>query len=346
MTKFQSLFSLPALALTLVFQNHVIAAESDPASRLTVEVRDGSRIVGTSAAEKLKFHSALLGDLKLEVKAIRSVDCANTNSARLTMVSGDTLTVSFVDSALAVKTAFGKVEFAVNSVRTLSVAPSGKRGARREGLVLFWAGTGDSKDNFGTDPDTAPDLRSSRTVKVADNAGLVSMQETRQLTFEAWIKPNSVSCEFPVLLAKGSNHPGTAYGGYVFMLNSNGDNDLIFASGTGMVDTHHANGNFVNNHLGQWIHVAFALDDRAKAARFFVNGKPANDEFDYDTYFHSRVELDFNRPCNLFIGSPDPSLFQGNVCKFDGEMRDVTLFNRALSPEEIRADFETGISEP
>src|ERR1019366_6674916 len=67
------------------------AADTNPPPRLTVELRDGSRVVGTSAEKYFKFHSALLGNLKLDVKDIRSVECVSSNSAKLATANGDTL---------------------------------------------------------------------------------------------------------------------------------------------------------------------------------------------------------------------------------------------------------------
>jgi len=90
-------------------------------SRLTVELRDGSRVVGTSVEPHLRFHSALLGDFKLDVKDIRSIDCSTPHSARLTAANGDVLMVSFVDSEFTVDTSFGKVKLQSKSVRQFSV---------------------------------------------------------------------------------------------------------------------------------------------------------------------------------------------------------------------------------
>src|SRR5271156_2162794 len=102
--------------------NCALAADTNPPPRLTVELRDGSRIVGTSAEKNFKFHSELLGDLKLEVREIRSVEFTSTNSTKLTMVNGDVLKVSFGDPEFGVKTSFGKVELPVDSVRGLMVS--------------------------------------------------------------------------------------------------------------------------------------------------------------------------------------------------------------------------------
>ena len=98
------------------------AADTNPPPRLSVELRDGSRVVGDSVEKKIEFRSALLGEIKLAVKEIRSVECVATNAAKLTTANGDTLTGWFVNSKLAVKTSFGKVEVPMDSIRSVKVA--------------------------------------------------------------------------------------------------------------------------------------------------------------------------------------------------------------------------------
>jgi hypothetical protein len=316
-------FSFFTLAFFTIIPT-VRAADTNPPPRLTVELRDGSRVVGVSVEKYFKFHSALLGGIKLDVKDIRSVECVATNSVKLTTSSGDVLTVAFVDSAFAVKTSFGKVELAVNSVRKLSVAVV-KASRMREGLVASWrADGGNNKDG---------------AIVVPCSPALVSMQQTRQLTIEMWIKPNSIPPLFPVLLSKGGNQPGGAYGGYEFVLNANGDNDLVFESGGCSILTHNANGRWINNHLGEWIHVAFTIDDQKKTANFYVNGQPTNDVFNEGT----NNDLNFDLPNNLYIGTPDPAS-NANRSQFDGKICDVMLFNRALTAAEIHEDYEAGRS--
>jgi len=96
--------------------------DTNPPPRLTVELRDGSRVVGTSVGKYFEFHSALLGDVKLAVKDIRAVDCVSSNSAKLSTVKGDTLSVSWVDSVFPVKTSFGKVDLPADSIRSFKVS--------------------------------------------------------------------------------------------------------------------------------------------------------------------------------------------------------------------------------
>lgn len=176
------------------------------------------------------------------------------------------------------------------------------------------------------------------TIVVSNSPSLVSMQQTRQLTIAVWIKPASVPYEFPVVVSKGGNAPPGAYGGYELLLNANGDNDLVFTSGTCEITTGGANGRWVNNHLGEWIHVAFTINDTNKTAKFYVNGLPTNDEIDYGTYFSSSANLNFDVSNNLYVGSPDPAS-NANRPKFDGSMRELMIFNRALTASEIQKVF-------
>lgn len=173
-------------------------------------------------------------------------------------------------------------------------------------------------------------------IVVSNSPSLVSMQQTRQLTIALWIKPSSISYGFPVLLSKGGNEPGGAYGGYELLLNGNGDNDLVFVSGGYANMTYNANGKWINNHLGEWIHVAFTTDDRSKTAKFYVNGQPTNDELNYGT----SDDINFDLPNDLYVGTPDPAS-NSNRLKFDGSMRGLKVFNRALSAKEIQKIYKS-----
>jgi hypothetical protein len=138
---------IPTGLLLLGLAFSVLAAPAE--HRLTVELRDGSRVVGTAAADNLRFHSALLGKIKLAVGDIRSVECVATNTARLVTTGDDILSVGFEDSSLALQTSFGKVELAVTSIQKFTVATVGADNTQRPGLVALWSGEGDGKDLVG-----------------------------------------------------------------------------------------------------------------------------------------------------------------------------------------------------
>jgi len=125
------------------------AADTNPPPRLTVELRDGSRVVGASRDKNIKFHSALLGDFKLAVPEIRSLDCTASNAVKVTAANGDVLAAQWVATALDFQTGFGQVELPVNSIRRVSVAVAGHPVPSRPGLLAFWAGDGNADDGVG-----------------------------------------------------------------------------------------------------------------------------------------------------------------------------------------------------
>jgi len=203
-----------------------------------------------------------------------------------------------------------------------------------QGLVLQFR-TGPSafkiKDSSGNKNDGRP-----VSIAVSNSPSLVSMQDTHQLTLALWIKPNSIPSEFPVLISKGGNEQPGAYGGYELTLNANGGNDILFLSGGYYADTSAANGSLINNHLGEWIHVAFTIDTASQVAQFYVNGRAV-------TNFSSIgniSDVNFNVPNNLYIGTPDPAA-NANRSSFDGDMSQIMVFNRALSSGEIQKIFSS-----
>jgi hypothetical protein len=195
------------LVSVFVFQLAARAADTNPPPRLTVELRDGSRVVGQSVEKSFKFHSALLGEIKLAVSNIRAVEFVSTNSTKLTTTGGDSLTVSFVYSEFAVKTSFGKVELPVASVRKFTVSATGRFNPRHEGLVALWSGDGNALDCIGGNNGTLMNGASfdagengeaflfatpSAGVKVPASPGL-NVGGGPGFTVECWINPFDLS---------------------------------------------------------------------------------------------------------------------------------------------------------
>lgn len=90
--------------------------------KLTIELRDGSRVVGKSLAPQMQFHSTLLGDFSLAMTNIQSLRFDATNSVKLTAANGDILNVQWTETQLPLQTSFGKVELTTQSIRTLQVS--------------------------------------------------------------------------------------------------------------------------------------------------------------------------------------------------------------------------------
>lgn len=207
-----SLFAACVFALLPASLARAATPDTNPPPRLTVELRDGSRVVGTSVEKSLKFRSALLGDVKLKVNDIRSIASVSTNLAKLTTVNGDSLTVSFMDAAFAVKTSFGKVDLRVDLVRNFSVTAGGMAGAYPPGLVALWSGEGNGDDSVGGNNATLKDItfadgQVGQAFSLNGSSSVITMPASPSLnvgagdglTVMAWIKPSDVQGIHPIL---------------------------------------------------------------------------------------------------------------------------------------------------
>jgi Concanavalin A-like lectin/glucanases superfamily len=204
----------------------------------------------------------------------------------------------------------------------------------RNGLVLYFPTVGTPVRDTSNSKNNA----TASSLMVSNSPSLVSMQQTHQLTYCAWINPSSIAAYFPDLISKGGNSPGPAYGGYEITLNVSADHDLVFEGGDFGAYT---GGGLINNHLGEWIHVAFTIDTAAQTVQFYVNGQPVDTSVERGAF----TDVNFDLPANLYVGCPDPAAHP-NRCSFDGQMRQVMLFKRALSADEIQTIFSKTTPTP
>lgn len=203
-----------------------------------------------------------------------------------------------------------------------------------DGLVL----------DFRNGPDTLKlkDSSSSKnsgratSVVIPTNPSLVSMQTTHQLTLSLWIKPRSIPSEFPTLISKGAHNSSNTNAGYELTLNANGDNDILFYSGTFEARAANANGSLVNHHLGEWIHIAVTIDATAQTAQIYVNGQPYQNVVTFGNF----SDINFDTPYDLYVGTKDPGAAP-SFCTFDGTLRQVLIYNRVLSAQEVQNMFST-----
>jgi hypothetical protein len=112
-------------ALTVLPSQAAPAASDDSSVELTVDLRDGSRVIGKNLDDTLSFHSATLGDMKLSWAGIRAVEyTGDSDTAHLTAVNGDAFTVQLSIETLRLATGFGQTELPLKLVRSIKVTPA------------------------------------------------------------------------------------------------------------------------------------------------------------------------------------------------------------------------------
>ena len=362
------------LCLLLLARLPTHAADTNPPPRLTVELRDGSRVIGTSVEKNFKFHSALLGEIKLAVKDIRLVECVATNSAKLVLVNGDTLMVSISDPKLDVKTGFGKVELPVNSIRKLSVAAGMTAVSQREGLLGFWSGNGNPDDGIGKHngllmggADFAPGPQGQAFhfnspgsyIKIPKSSDL---NPSGQVTVEFWMNADTANAMnnyqglvtsdfYGVEISNGyggkmgvnffisttANQPMRRLGGYEDQMFSPGLRSRI-TSVANFTHVSDANGGGAPVSAGTWHHVAATYN--GTQLRLYIDGQPWGNPMSRTGVIAAMLPESF-----IAIGSEDgrttcPDCIGQRY--FQGGISQVAIYNRALTATEIREDYEMG----
>jgi hypothetical protein len=385
--KTKILFAFAASVFTLLPANPARAAAPDtnPPPQLTVELRDGSRVVGTSVENNFKFHSALLGDLKLRVDNIRLIERASTNSVKLKAANGDIFMLQFADTSLALKTSFGKVGLAIDSIRKLSVAAASMSAPQHEGLVGFWSGNGDANDSTGGSNGTlmgganfAPGL-AGQAFNFSEPGSFVKISSASaldpgsQVSIEFWMKPDAANAMSTYQGLVTSDFYGVeisnGYGGNMGVnfflgsaMNSPGGwkgriesnfNGLSSRGNYTFAHTSDANGGGVPVSAGQWHHIAATYD--GAQLRLYVDGqisgRPASRRptmmpagASYPGTSDATAIPPMLPASFLAIGSEDGRTASPDCIGnryFKGQIGGVALYKRALTPAEIREDYET-----
>lgn len=338
----------------------VTSAPPVGSAQATIRMCDGSSIRGAVRLSGLRLSSRILGTIEFAPQELLRVDLSR-DPAGVDLRNGDRIVGTVVGGMVAARTDMGDLKIPLDRIARIGFDGDGGPAGLPEGLVAYYpmdAPEPDIRDASGNGNDGrahgarfadagamggcfefrgGPDA--GDFLRVPHSLSLVSMQETREMTLCAWIRPRSIPRDLPVVLGKGGNEPPRLNGGYELLVNGNGDDDLHFHSNeTGFLTTR-ANGRLVNSRMGQWIHVAIALESRKDGASFafYVNAQRSPKE-GIDGNHHG-INANFDIPVDLYIGGPDPR-HHPNRAFFDGWIDEVMIFNRKLSEEEIRAIYE------
>jgi hypothetical protein len=311
--------------------------------RLIIELQDGSKIIGKSGDDNLQFHSEVLGEVKLPLERIRSLECQpKTNSVQLATVNGDTLTAQFVTKVVRVETAFGNFKLPVNLIRHMQVSPAGIPRHMQSGLVSWWRAEGNANDSIGTNNGTPLGGITYTNGEVGqafvfnNTTSYISVPASSSLnvgtnngfTIECWIQPNAINVTVspaPIIEWDSATTDGmelwSQFGALAVSIYDTSGNNYKF--------------NTVNNLLNtnSFQHVALTYDKSSGNAVLYYNGVAVT-----NANFGS-VTPQTTYPVNIGRRTGQPI---GNGDTYGGLMDELSLYNRALSASEIQADYATG----
>jgi hypothetical protein len=330
------LCGLCVLATNLHLVQAAPADTNETVVRLSLDLRDGSHVVGKSLADDWRFHSDLLGDLKLAVGGIRAIEiAADGATARLTATNGDVMAVQFLAAAVRVETGFGKTELPVKMIRSLKVTTRRGAGNLALGLVGLWSGDGNAADAIGGNNGTLRNV--SFTDGVAGQAFAFAPNNfpygtytgvqipdrpafalTHSLTIAGWVRPRG---DGYVILCRGDHRPGMD----PYTLSMQASHVLRFqicgpAGESAFIDTQLP--------YCEWTQVTAVLDGDAGTMLLYTNG-----------VLSAQTQTSV-RPLGDLIAEMSPGVGIGNVSDggnnfpFNGDLDEIALYSRALSADE------------
>jgi hypothetical protein len=313
-------------------------------ARLTIELRDGSHLVGNALDHKLRFLSPAMGDLYLLWPEIRSIEYAGTNTdmARLTATNGDVYEVQFSAPAVSMETSFGKSELPVKLIRSIKVSAAGNAGQTSSSLVARWTGDGNATDSAGHyDGQISGGVSyvpgpsgqafqfngGAAQVDFGDSAGNFG---TNNFTIAYWIRTDSKDPWDAFLSKRASCDGGSPFWeirvggrgvvpGVLRTVLFNGGNEDAY-----ILDSSHA----VND--GRWHHIACV--------------RQSNSSGSFTCLVYVDGVLDNSKPLAdaVSLVNQAPLVLGQNVCQccdgtrpYGGAAADLRLFSQALSAEEI-----------
>ncbi len=315
--------------------------------QLTIELQDGSKIIGKSGDKDFQFKSEVLGEMKLPFETIRSIECApKTNSAKLITANGDTLAVQFTTKEVKIETAFGYFKLPVNLIKRVQVSAIRKPGQSRPALLALWEGNENGKDSVGGHDATRMDGVTFAPGKIGlgfcfdgkvshvmvPNATDINFQAGQDFSIEAWIMPehapdNSPADELAIVFKRYSPNSYN-YIGYAFYLANGGQ--FFFLMGDAPIKL---GGLIVNAgpdlRDGKFHHVAVTIQrDSPTGGHLYVDGESVL------TFDPTQQSGSLSNSEPLLIGSQSTP---GYVTPFKGMIDELSLYNRALSASEIQA---------
>jgi hypothetical protein len=326
------------------------------ANRLTVELRDGSRIVGDTDLDALTVTTEMAGTINLQLAKLTSLQQESTNSASvLTLRNGDRLRGMIQAKTLKLSTSFGRITIPVTLISKLTVSATGNMGSgMTDGLLLYYSfGTDDGRvvrDQSGhghdgrvlgatyvTDARKGGAYRFERGVREFREGGMRfsrGIKEIRVPDSPDWAfanRPFSISLwvNFDVIpddngeaVMIGHDEGPGPHRKWGFEFASAGVDFHINGPdpGQGFIIAAHRFRPDVN----RWYHLALTRD--GATYKLYIDGKC--------------VTTDIN---SAAVPDAAADLTLGNMegLGMDGMLNEIMIFNRALSPEEIKSIFES-----
>jgi hypothetical protein len=258
-----------------------VSTNDTSARRATVDLRDGSRLVGEFEQETLEFESDLAGEIRVPVRRIRSLEWPRPDQAlaRLKAADGDEFMVKLKTPELHLKTAFGVVRLKPALVKLVRVSAADEPGGLRRGLIALWSGEDNARDSveghdgmmlFGAD---FAEGKVGRAFHFGTPSGRVFVPDAEDFvingsfTAAGWVR----IAEFPsedgvgIICMRGDNRPGLD----TWTLSTLPDQQVGFSITSEDDETARV---MAPATQAQWLHLAGGFDAEAGRLALYLDG--------------------------------------------------------------------------
>jgi hypothetical protein len=219
-------YIIACMIAAVIHNNTPSVLAGDAPSHLTLQLRDGSRILGTTTLPFLTIKSDALGQLQIPIGKLRTVTFSDkTGSALILLANGDKIEAAIQLTGLKLVTIFGSVEIPSALIREMQVTTTGGA-APVAGLVLHFKFDGNgvravvdtSPSNLRGevfDAEVVSEGRVHSALRIRGADDYVIVRDTapldrleRELTVTAWVMPDATAsysdADNPHILTKGA----------------------------------------------------------------------------------------------------------------------------------------------
>jgi hypothetical protein len=307
--------------------------------RVSVALRDGSRIIGSPAFKALSLTTPY-GKIEAKLDMLESLQFTTENDkVNLTLRNGDILSGSLGTHEFEMKTLFGKVRIGTAAITSLTVFIGGvyMEPAVTNGLVLYFPFDGNENG-------TVRDRSRKKNDGIVNGAKWTSRgkiggayefdgQEScitvsnvepfntlTAMTVSAWAYVNKVPSDFAGVVSRRT--PGDVWwigikSGFGVEVNIGGSkNGKSRTTGFGTIETQ------------KWYHVTFTYQQK-QTRKIYIDGQIAD-----SLNIKSSLPRDPSTPVRIGRGF-------GAAETLDGIIDEVMIFDRALSAEEVKQLYDS-----
>ena len=179
---------------------------------------------------------------------------------------------------------------------------------------------------------TALNFTGNSSVSVPDSASFQALNTTHALSIAFWANVHSFQCIFPHVLNKASAFVSNGF--EVVFENWGSNRDIVFFAGnTGYMYDAVSSGDTITNNQNIWRHYVITYDQNAQTSAIYLNGVSQSISTDGTNPYPGNI----NSSQPLTIGND--GINTASRCPLNGDLDEVSIWNRALSPAEAVAIY-------